>query len=280
MASLPSIPAHGAYLIDRAPTKSVPSKVIGRTYPILAKLTDSTHQASNGLSTTTNKCLPLNRAANTLTRRKLASSPQTHTHTRTHKRASSSILPNKRDKRQIKHSLLLSRLKLTSSPSAGITKNARKRQRQRREKHLVSSLGELADALPDPDPDPDENIDIGRGSPELAHIKISGKSGSGQTATNPKVQTQTHKMHKMHKQAQSLNRKHGYTRRVQKLSALERQRFERNLRAMAAPYSTISSVVPNTAAVWSGTAAVGTGDVHTTQWAALRAQITQALDSG
>ncbi|EOD48043.1 putative fringe-like protein [Neofusicoccum parvum UCRNP2] len=108
----------------------------------------------------------------------------------------SSFRQTKKDKREMKHSLLMSK----------VTKSATTKKRRRPNKKLVTTLESLADALPDAD---DDGAEAGGedGTVEVGQAKIKHKS---------------------------LKSRPGALKRKEKLERLERQRFEKNLALMSA----------------------------------------------
>lgn len=126
-----------------------------------------------------------------------------------HPLSSHSALPsNKRDKRQISHSLLLSRLK-GNKPGSSANKIQKKRARERENKRsktqLSSRLKDLADVLPEEE---------SKGNATVRQARSSTSTAASRS------------------DAAGLKTKKGHTRRLQKLKELERERFKRNLDVM------------------------------------------------
>lgn len=124
--------------------------------------------------------------------------------------SSHSALPSsKRDKRQIRHSVLLSRLKGNKPGSSADKiqkKRAREREHKRNKTQLSTRLKDLADVLP------------GEESKGTAAVRQARSS----TSTAVVVAD-----------AAGLKTKKGHTRRLQKLKELERERYQRNLEVMS-----------------------------------------------
>lgn len=108
----------------------------------------------------------------------------------------SSFHMSKKDKRDMKHSLLMSK----------VTKSAGTKKRRRPNKKLVTTLESLADALPDADEDGSE-AGGEDGAVEVGQAKIKHKS---------------------------LKSRPGALKRKEKLERMERERFEKNLALMTA----------------------------------------------
>lgn len=118
-----------------------------------------------------------------------------------------SLFPsNKKDKRRIKHAHLISK----------VTKSATTKPRRRRpNKKLVTTLDELADALP--------NDDELKGSDSAGERKRAGDLPSDQVNVIRR---------------KSLKSRPGAMKRKQKLDNDERSRFAKNMAQMAAPNTT------------------------------------------
>lgn len=161
--------------------------------------------------------------------------------------SSHSVIPSrKRDKQQIKHSVLLSRLK-SSAPGANRIqkKRANERENKKRRTQLRSRLGDLADALPE------DQVNTTKGRAE------SSKFGNGASASK------------------GLKTKPGHTKRLSKLKDMERERFAKNLGAMSVESSRRDEQAdgglknPEVESPEDQRA-----QQHSQRWAALRAHIT------
>lgn len=108
----------------------------------------------------------------------------------------SSFRPTKKDKREIKHSLLMSK----------VQKSATSKKKRRPNKQLVTTLESLADALPDAGDDDGADADGEDGAVEVGQAKIKHKS---------------------------LKSRPGALKRKEKLERMERERFEKNLALMS-----------------------------------------------
>lgn len=159
-----------------------------------------------------------------------------------------STLPNsKRDKRHIKHALLLSRLKGSRTGASANRiqkKRANERENKRKRTHLSSRLGELADALRE------DQVRASR-------AKSASSKDQSEVAGSRGLKT-----------------KPGHTKRLQKLKEMERLRFARNLGAMSAGSGQTESGKEN---FNSQSAANDLDDQphqqHSARWAALRTHI-------
>ncbi|KAI9728918.1 MAG: hypothetical protein M1828_000003 [Chrysothrix sp. TS-e1954] len=133
----------------------------------------------------------------------------------------SSFLPNKRDKRQIKHSLLLSRLRTSSksdkraAPSRIAKPKTTGTKRRRPSKKLVTNLDALADALPVQEEEGASTTRVGAG------LRAS-KSMSSSSAAKRQALLST---------ARSIKSRPGMGRRKASLERVERERYRRNLAA-------------------------------------------------
>ena len=151
----------------------------------------------------------------------------------------SSLSGNKRDKRQIKHSLLLARLKGTQNGGRIQKKRVNLRENKRRRTNLTSILSDLRDVLPDDDTE-------GRRA-NVSHAAMA----QGGLKTRP-----------------------GHTKRLSRLKEAEMDRFKKNMAAMSeGPGKQDSDVTPgSTIGTDSGTQAQAS-DQQSARWAALRAHI-------
>lgn len=156
----------------------------------------------------------------------------------------SSLPSNKRDKRQIKHSLLLSRLKSSKSSTSKIQKKRIKaRESKSRKEKLSVKLQDLGDALPD----------------ATSNIAMSVSSQAGGIAAGSTVV------------GQSLRQRPGHAKRIRKLGDMERKRFASNLSIMSGGKASAGSAKPSTS-VASGDDS-SSKDAHAARWAALRQHI-------
>ncbi|KAK8245954.1 ribosome biogenesis protein SLX9-domain-containing protein [Phyllosticta capitalensis] len=176
-----------------------------------------------------------------------------------------SFSSTKRDKRSIKHSLLLSKLS-TSAPnsSAGVKK------RRRPNKKLVTSLDALADALPD--------------SSAAAAASQHAAEGAEDAATAidvPGAQA------RIVVKGRSLKSRPGALRRKKAVEDRERLRFERNLAEMARGVPAAAAgqeqeqQVPDVGMAEEAAAAVGGGGAVAStadRWKALRAFIGGTME--
>lgn len=177
-----------------------------------------------------------------------------------------SFSSTKRDKRSIKHSLLLSKLS-TSAPnsSAGVKK------RRRPNKKLVTSLDALADALPD-------------SSAAAAAASQHAAEGAEDAATAidvPGAQA------RIVVKGRSLKSRPGALRRKKAVEDRERLRFERNLAEMARGVPAAAAgqeqeqQVPDVGMAEEAAAAVGGGGAVAStadRWKALRAFIGGTME--
>ncbi|KAL0264445.1 hypothetical protein SLS55_000395 [Diplodia seriata] len=108
----------------------------------------------------------------------------------------SSFRVTKKDKREMKHSLLMSKVQKSAAP----------KKKRRPNKQLVTTLESLADALPDAGDDDGAEADGEDGTVEVGQAKIKHKS---------------------------LKSRPGALKRKQKLERMEQERFEKNLALMS-----------------------------------------------
>ena len=166
---------------------------------------------------------------------------------------SSTLSSSKRDKRHIKHSLLLSRV----SKSASV-KKLRRGSRKPKPK-LVTDLAALVDALPSATADEGGQNKLS-GSANVSQVKAA-LSGGRSIASKP-----------------------GLQKRREEVGRAERERFGRNLAAMAAGQG--NGTAPGVSAGFGGandTSDAGSRSVENhraERWAALRRHIEQSMAAG
>lgn len=175
------------------------------------------------------------------TRPDATSRPSTSQLHSNHDRSSStqsSLSSNKRDKRQIKHSLLLSRLKRANTGSRIQKKRASLRENKRRRTNLTSKLSDLRDVLP---------ADDATGRPARAGSSVKGQGG--------------------------LKTRPGHTKRLSRLKEAEMDRFKKNMAAMG---EGSREGAPGTHKIdkTNTDADAQVSEQQSARWAALRAHIT------
>lgn len=144
---------------------------------------------------------------------------------------SDDFLNTKKDKRLIKHSAFVNRIE---------KQNKKVLKRRRPNKKLVTTLEDLADALPDIDEGGERQVEIGDAKIKHRSMKI----------------------------------RPGATKRKEKLEKMERERFSKNLAQL-----TGSAAAPQPAAAGASTAAAAPAATSTaSRWAALRGFIGQTLE--
>ncbi|KAL9074976.1 MAG: hypothetical protein Q9161_001906 [Pseudevernia consocians] len=181
---------------------------------------------------------------------------------RTHAIPPSSKTPhkptNKREKRISKHANLLSRITKSAPKPSHVTK------RRRPSKKLVTNLASLADALP-------------RSTAEAAADDNDDEAWEGIASGDDSGGKIKH---------QSLKSKPGARKKKEKLAAMERERFARNLAEMAAGSSSSSSSFSSSQnatadgrmIIDGGREGDGTRGGSADRWAAIRGFIRQTME--
>ncbi|PGH05841.1 hypothetical protein AJ79_06683 [Helicocarpus griseus UAMH5409] len=146
----------------------------------------------------------------------------------------------KKDKRQIKHSVLLSKIQKSTQKTL---------KRRRPSKKLVANLDSLVDALPDADDD-------------------QGQHGNNNDSQGISEQVNVIKQ-------KSLKHKPGAMKRKEKLDQRERERFARNLAQMA---GTQAASAPAESGVQAEAQTQPQGTSTSNRWAALRGFISQTME--
>ncbi|KAK2795031.1 hypothetical protein FQN50_009810 [Emmonsiellopsis sp. PD_5] len=149
----------------------------------------------------------------------------------------------KKDKRTIKHSVLLSKIEKSRSKPL---------KRRRPSKKLVANLDSLVDALPD-----------------AGDAGTNSNNQAGDAGVSSQVNIIKHK---------SLKHKPGAMKRKEKLDRLERERFAKNLAQMAGSSSSGQGESQSQAQTQTQTQAQPSAEPTANRWAALRSFITQTMD--
>ncbi|ODH26715.1 hypothetical protein ACO22_04457 [Paracoccidioides brasiliensis] len=161
----------------------------------------------------------------------------------------------KRDKRQIKHSIFLSKIEKPRSKTL---------KRRRPSKKLIANLDSLVDALPDAG-DGDDNGTYN-------HHHNNGPANNKRQMLDSQVNIIRQK---------TLKHKPGAMKRKEKLDRRERERFARNLAQMAVPPTTSGTNTNANTAVDAQTQVQTQAETQpstSNRWAALRNFISQTID--
>ncbi|KAB8336656.1 hypothetical protein FH972_020967 [Carpinus fangiana] len=177
-----------------------------------------------------------------------ATTPKFNPHRSGTSPSSLDLASNKRDRRQIKHSLLLSRASSSSDRrTSGISKSsARRRLRStnsRKKERLAADLGSLADALDD-------------AADESVPGEATGTGSSSRVAQARALLTST----------KSIKSKGGMQKRKAAIAAVERERMAQNMAVLAGS----RGQGPDT----------GADAARAEKWAALRRHITATSSGG
>ncbi|KAK2769831.1 hypothetical protein FQN53_005854 [Emmonsiellopsis sp. PD_33] len=192
--------------------------------------------------------IPKRKAAKSALRKPSSSTTTTATATSTFSNPNPGPFPDtfrttKKDKRTIKHSVLLSKIEKSRSKPL---------KRRRPSKKLVANLDSLVDALPD------------------AGDAGASNNQAGDAGVSSQVNIIKHK---------SLKHKPGAMKRKEKLDRLERERFAKNLAQMAGSSSSSGQGESQAQAqTQAQTQVQPSAEPTANRWAALRSFITQTMD--